>query len=90
MGPAASARLVARRYRPATATVETTWDIGGPGDGNLWSPADNEEDHGARGRFGHQAHGALDPSFLRSLPPTLRDVVASAVDLARTFIRSPA
>jgi short-subunit dehydrogenase len=51
--------------------------------GNLWSAADEAEDHGARGSFGHQAGGALDPSFLKSLPETLADLLASAIDAAR-------
>jgi NAD(P)-dependent dehydrogenase (short-subunit alcohol dehydrogenase family) len=86
VAPSLLAHYVART---GVASQQTN-DPAAPGDGNLWSPADNEEDHGARGRFDHQAHGALDPSFLTSLPQTFRDVLASAVDLARTFIRSPA
>ena len=35
---------------------------------NLYSPVDDEIDHGAHGEFDHEAHGFFTPSFLRSLP----------------------
>ena len=40
-GPAGSARLTSRRYRPGTATLETTWDTDGAGSRSPtgWSPS---------------------------------------------------
>jgi len=49
---------------------------------NLYQPADAEEDHGAHGIFDDQAGGALDPSFLSSLPRTARTF---AIALRRTL-----
>jgi len=46
---------------------------------NLRSPADNISDAGARGIFGHEAHGFLDPSFLKTLPKTGRTLMAAAI-----------
>jgi NAD(P)-dependent dehydrogenase (short-subunit alcohol dehydrogenase family) len=37
---------------------------------NLREPADDDVDHGARGRFGNQAGGFLDPHYLKTLPTT--------------------
>jgi NAD(P)-dependent dehydrogenase (short-subunit alcohol dehydrogenase family) len=50
---------------------------------NLRSPADEQHDAGARGIFGHEAHGFLDPSFLKTLPKTARILVAAAAAAAR-------
>ena len=50
---------------------------------NLRQPADPEDDAGAHGIFDDQAGGALDPSFLKSLPDTGRTFVAAAVAEAR-------
>ena len=50
---------------------------------NLRQPADTEDDAGAHGIFDDQAGGALDPSFLKSLPDTGRTFVAAAVAEAR-------
>ena len=50
---------------------------------NLHSPADAEDDYGAHGRFDDRAGGVLDPSFLRSLPQTLRSLGAAVSDTAR-------
>jgi hypothetical protein len=49
---------------------------------NLYRPADADEDHGAHGIFDDQAGGALDPSFLSSLPSTARTF---AIALRRTI-----
>jgi len=50
---------------------------------NLYKPADAEEDHGARGQFGHMAGGFLDPSYLKTLPGTARTLArALGRDLA--------
>jgi len=35
---------------------------------NIDAPVDDEEDHGARGRFADRAHGVVTPTFVRSLP----------------------
>ena len=45
---------------------------------NLWDPVDDDRDCGARGAFGHEAGGMLDPSFLRQLPKTVRQAAAAA------------
>jgi NAD(P)-dependent dehydrogenase (short-subunit alcohol dehydrogenase family) len=39
---------------------------------NLWKPADEEHDHGAHGSFDDEAGGFTDPSFLTSLPDTVK------------------
>jgi NAD(P)-dependent dehydrogenase (short-subunit alcohol dehydrogenase family) len=39
---------------------------------NLWKPVDDARDHGAHGSFDDQAGGFTDPSFLRSLPDTVK------------------
>jgi NAD(P)-dependent dehydrogenase (short-subunit alcohol dehydrogenase family) len=50
---------------------------------NLRSPADDESDAGERGIFSREAHGFLDPNFLKTLPRTGRTVIAAAVAAAR-------
>jgi len=52
---------------------------------NLRSPADEERDAGARGIFGREAHGFLDPSFLKTLPKTGRTLIAAATAAARDW-----
>jgi short-subunit dehydrogenase len=42
---------------------------------NLHDPADRDLDYGAHGIFDGQAHGMLDPKFLRGIPRTLRALV---------------
>jgi hypothetical protein len=50
---------------------------------NLYEPADAERDHGAHGQFDHMAGGFLDPSYLKTLPTTVKTfVTALARDLA--------
>jgi NAD(P)-dependent dehydrogenase (short-subunit alcohol dehydrogenase family) len=39
---------------------------------NLYEPADVDVDHGAHGKFDHDAHGFFSPSFLKTLPKTAR------------------
>lgn len=39
---------------------------------NLYEPVDTDTDHGAHGSFGSKAGGFMDPSFLRSLPNTIK------------------
>jgi short-subunit dehydrogenase len=50
---------------------------------NLWSPADDDVDHGAHGIFGDEAHGVSDPHFLRTLPHTVGQLVRAARACAR-------
>jgi NAD(P)-dependent dehydrogenase (short-subunit alcohol dehydrogenase family) len=50
---------------------------------NLRQPADDSNDAGARGIFGHEAHGFLDPSFLKTLPKTGRIFITAAIAAAR-------
>ncbi len=45
---------------------------------NLWKAADEGEDHGPRGEFGDRAGGFTDPSFLRTLPQTMRTFAVAA------------
>jgi NAD(P)-dependent dehydrogenase (short-subunit alcohol dehydrogenase family) len=52
---------------------------------NLRSPADEESDAGARGIFSRDAHGFLDPNFLKTLPKTGRTFIAAAVAAARDW-----
>jgi len=61
---------------------------------DLFAPVDDDADHGARGDFGDQAGGVLDPHFLRALPNTTRalgrsvvDALGSKVDRARLRTR---
>ena len=49
---------------------------------NLWEPVDRQRDHGAQGRFSDIANGVLTPAFLRSVPDTLRQLVAAARESA--------
>ncbi|HEX4218665.1 MAG TPA: SDR family oxidoreductase [Acidimicrobiales bacterium] len=49
---------------------------------NLYTPADEDRDFGARGIFDDKAGGFFDPSFLKSLPTTARTF---ATALARTL-----
>ena len=50
---------------------------------NLREPVDVDNDAGAHGIFDARAGGALDPSFLKSLPDTGRTFVAAAMAEAR-------
>ena len=50
---------------------------------NLRHPVDTDDDVGAHGIFDAKAGGALDPSFLKSLPDTGRTFVAAALAEAR-------
>jgi NAD(P)-dependent dehydrogenase (short-subunit alcohol dehydrogenase family) len=50
---------------------------------NLYEPADADQDHGAHGSFDDKAGGFLDPSFLKSVPATVRKfATALARDIA--------
>ena len=42
---------------------------------NLCDPVDEACDHGAHGVFDHQARGVMTPSFLRTLPKAVRNLV---------------
>ena len=42
---------------------------------NLYAPADDEEDYGSHGTFGHEAGGFFTPSFIASLPTAAREFV---------------
>ncbi len=42
---------------------------------NLYEPADADTDHGAHGGFDDKAGGFLDPSFLKSMPNTVKTFV---------------
>jgi short-subunit dehydrogenase len=44
---------------------------------DLWEPVDRHEDHGAHGSFDDRAGGVTDPSFLKSLPKTARQLAAA-------------
>jgi short-subunit dehydrogenase involved in D-alanine esterification of teichoic acids len=61
----------------------TDQPIGSDRPDNLRSPADEASDAGARGIFGREAHGFLDPSFLKTLPKTGRIFVAAAIAAVR-------
>lgn len=50
---------------------------------NLHAPADDSDDAGARGIFGGQARGFVDPSFLKTLPKTACTLVAAATAALR-------
>jgi NAD(P)-dependent dehydrogenase (short-subunit alcohol dehydrogenase family) len=50
---------------------------------NLRRPADDTKDAGAQGIFGREAHGFLDPRFLKTLPKTARTLVAAAAAALR-------
>jgi NAD(P)-dependent dehydrogenase (short-subunit alcohol dehydrogenase family) len=56
---------------------------------NLYKPVDEGSDHGAHGIFADKAGGALDPSFVKSLPDTVRTFSTAlgrtAADKARTY-----
>jgi NAD(P)-dependent dehydrogenase (short-subunit alcohol dehydrogenase family) len=51
--------------------------------GNLDAPADAVHDFGARGRFGQQSGGFLDPSYLRTLPGTAVKFVRALIATVR-------
>jgi NAD(P)-dependent dehydrogenase (short-subunit alcohol dehydrogenase family) len=51
--------------------------------GNLFEPLDDVDDHGARGVFGDQDGGMLEPAFLRSLPGTVADLAHAVVQRCR-------
>jgi hypothetical protein len=50
---------------------------------NLFEPADADQDHGAHGIFDDRAGGFFDPSFLKTLPATVRTFVTA---VARTAV----
>jgi NAD(P)-dependent dehydrogenase (short-subunit alcohol dehydrogenase family) len=57
---------------------------------NLRSPVDDREAWSARGEFDDQAHGVLEPSFLRSLPSQLRAVGQAMAATTRFNLRGSA
>jgi NAD(P)-dependent dehydrogenase (short-subunit alcohol dehydrogenase family) len=52
-------------------------------DGNLFDPLDSVDDRGASGTFGDQDGGMTEPSFIRSIPGTARDLGRAAVSRCR-------
>jgi NAD(P)-dependent dehydrogenase (short-subunit alcohol dehydrogenase family) len=54
---------------------------------NLWGPVDDDHDVGAHGRFDDVASGVLHPSFLRTLPHSMREAAASAWDTLQDRLR---
>jgi NAD(P)-dependent dehydrogenase (short-subunit alcohol dehydrogenase family) len=50
---------------------------------NLYRAADIDVDYGAHGSFDDMAGGFMDPSFLRSLPKTVKTFIRAAVATAR-------
>jgi NAD(P)-dependent dehydrogenase (short-subunit alcohol dehydrogenase family) len=50
---------------------------------NLYGAADIDVDHGAHGSFDDMAGGFMDPSFLRSLPKTVKTFIRAAVATTR-------
>jgi NAD(P)-dependent dehydrogenase (short-subunit alcohol dehydrogenase family) len=56
---------------------------------NLYKPVDDSTDHGPRGMFDDKAGGALDPSFVGSVPATIRKfataVGRTTAEKARTY-----
>ena len=50
---------------------------------NLYEPADAETDHGAHGSFDGKAGGFLDPSFLKSIPNTVKTFCQAVAHLAK-------
>jgi NAD(P)-dependent dehydrogenase (short-subunit alcohol dehydrogenase family) len=50
---------------------------------NLYAPADDDADHGARGSFDDQAGGFMDPSFLKSLPNTAKTFCVAVAHTAQ-------
>jgi short-subunit dehydrogenase len=56
----------------AWGTQLTSQEVGPDRPANLYDPADAETDHGAHGSFDPKAGGFLDPSFLKSMPNTVK------------------
>ncbi|HEY5431205.1 MAG TPA: SDR family oxidoreductase [Solirubrobacteraceae bacterium] len=50
---------------------------------NLHHPVDHETDHGAHGSFGDKAGGFMDPSFLKSLPKTIKTFCVAVAHTAQ-------
>jgi NAD(P)-dependent dehydrogenase (short-subunit alcohol dehydrogenase family) len=50
---------------------------------NLYEPADAETDHGAHGSFDAKAGGFLDPSFLKSIPNTVKTFCQAVAHTAK-------
>jgi NAD(P)-dependent dehydrogenase (short-subunit alcohol dehydrogenase family) len=50
---------------------------------NLYEPADAETDHGAHGSFDGKAGGFLDPSFLKSIPNTVKTFCQAVAHTAK-------
>ncbi len=50
---------------------------------NLYEPADHDIDYGAHGSFDGQAGGFMDPSFLKSLPQTVKTFFQAAAATAK-------
>jgi NAD(P)-dependent dehydrogenase (short-subunit alcohol dehydrogenase family) len=53
---------------------------------NLYDPADDELDMGARGQFSDKAGGFFDPSFLKSLPQAASTLAQAGINLGREKI----
>lgn len=60
--------------RTGVASQHTDLDADPDRPVDLWHPVDDDEDAGARGRFGDQEGGAMTPGFWRSVPGQVRDV----------------
>jgi hypothetical protein len=74
VAPSFAMRYAARTATRAQLSDESTGDDRPT---NLQHAADDAHDYGSHGRFDDEAGGVFDPSFLKTLPTTARDLMAS-------------
>jgi short-subunit dehydrogenase len=81
--PGILARFAARTAVESQQTDEPE----GERPSNLWSPVDDEDDHGVHGRFAAQSGGVTAPTFLASIPGIARDFARATYEELRAALR---